>query len=166
MRAQKGQTPKTNAVRALEQKGIPYGAFEYDPEIRSAIGVAKALGVSPSQVFKTLVMVRDGGGRPLLVMVPGDLEVHPKTLAAVLGSRSVRMAAKGDAERVTGLQTGGIGALALIGRPFDVYIDASALDREQVYVNGGRRGLNLLVNVRDLVEVTGARPVSVAGRVT
>jgi Cys-tRNA(Pro)/Cys-tRNA(Cys) deacylase len=76
------------------------------------------------------------------------------------------MAAKSDAERLTGLQTGGIGALALIGKPFDVYIDASALDQEHIYVNGGRRGLNLLVSVRDLLNVTGARLVSVAGRVT
>ena len=71
------------------------------------------------------------------------------------------MAARAEAEQLTGLQTGGIGALALLHKPFDVFIDRDALGHDYIFVNGGRRGLNLRLRTNDLIEVTGARPVDV-----
>ena len=145
-------------MRALEAAGVTYEAATYDPTIGSAEGVADALGVAPSDVYKTLVMARDGGEK-LLVMVPGGREVTPRVLARAIGARSVALVPKADAERLTGLQTGGIGALALLGRKFTVLIDREALGREWIFVNGGRRGLNLRVPVADLILLTGATPV-------
>jgi Cys-tRNA(Pro)/Cys-tRNA(Cys) deacylase len=152
---------KTNAMRALEAAGVAYEAASYEPALTSAEEVAHALGVPPSEIYKTLVMVREGDEK-LLVMVPGDKEVSPKVLARSLGARSVAMVSKREAERLTGLQTGGIGALALLGRRFTVLIDRDALGREHIYVNGGRRGLNLRVPVAGLMRLTGARAVQVA----
>jgi Cys-tRNA(Pro)/Cys-tRNA(Cys) deacylase len=152
---------KTNAMRALDRRKLQYEAREYYPSITSASGVADALGVTPDEVYKTLVMMT-GGGEAILVMVPGDHEVDLKVLAHAVGARSVGMAPKAEAERLTGLQTGGIGALALLDRRFGVYIDRDALDREAIFVNGGRRGLNLRVRVRDLIDVTRAVPVQTA----
>src|SRR5690349_6580505 len=117
---------KTIAMQTLEVRGVQYEAMEYDPDIRSGEGVAQALGVPPEHVLKTLVMQPEGG-RPILVMVRSDREVAPKVLARELGVKSVRMVPKVDAERLTGLQTGGIGALALLDRRFGVYIDRDAL---------------------------------------
>ena len=69
------------------------------------------------------------------------------------------MAPHRDAERLTGLQVGGIGALALMNKPFEPCIERAALQYEWILVNGGRRGLNLRVAVDDLIRVTGARVV-------
>ena len=74
------------------------------------------------------------------------------------------MAPHRDAERLTGLQVGGIGALALMNRPFEPCIERAALDHPWVLVNGGRRGLNLKVSVDDLVRLTGARVVDAVRR--
>lgn len=153
------EAPKTNAMRALDRRKIPYEACSYSPEIKSAEGVAQELGVPASRVYKTLVMLRDGNPRPLLVMVPGDREVDMRTLAKGVGSKAVQMVPKPRAEALTGLQTGGIGALALLNKPFDVYIDREALVVDTIFVNGGRRGLNLRLAADDLIAVTGARPV-------
>lgn len=157
------ETAKTNAMRALDQRKIPYEACSYPPEIKSAEGVAQELGVLASLVYKTLVMLRDDNARPLLVMVPGDREVDMRALARGLGSKAVRMAPKARAEALTGLQTGGIGALALLNKPFDVYVDRAALSADTIFVNGGRRGLNLRLAVDDLIAVTGAHPVETTG---
>ncbi|MBV9280241.1 MAG: aminoacyl-tRNA deacylase [Chloroflexi bacterium] len=146
-------------MRLLDQRGIEYEARHYDPSITSAEGVAAALEIPAAEVFKTLVMMRDGG-KPLLVMVPGDREVRLRALAAGIGAKSVRMASKAEAERLTGLQTGGIGALALVGKPFEVYIDETALALDRILVNGGRRGLDLRLRPNDIMEVTGASPVA------
>ena len=151
---------KTNAVRLLEARRIPFEALTYDEQIHSAVTVADVLGVPPDRVYKTLVVLHEAPGhRPLLVMLPGNRELDPRSLARSIGAKAVRMAPHREAERLTGLQVGGIGALALVGRQFDVCIDRAALDHEWILVNGGRRGLNLRIGIADLIQLTGAQPV-------
>jgi len=156
----KQSVSKTNALRLLDQHQIPHEVFTYDADILSAEGVAGALGIAPELVYKTLVLLTDTD-KPLLVMVPGDKEVNLRVLARNIGARRVSMATKQQAEQLTRLQTGGIGALALVDNGFDVYLHETACALESVLVNGGRRGLNVLVPVPALIELTSARLVSV-----
>ena len=98
-------------------------------------------------------------------MIAGPAELDLRLLARSIGTKAARMAPQREAERLTGLQVGGIGALALVNRPFEPCIERAALDHEWVLVNGGRRGLNLRVGVQDLIRLTGARVVdAVASR--
>ena len=92
-------------------------------------------------------------------MVPGDREVDLKVLASSLDEKALRLAPHREAERLTGHQVGGIGALALVDRGFVPCLDRAALAHERILVNGGRRGLNLGIAVSDLVRLTGARLV-------
>ncbi len=149
---------KTNALRALDKQKVPYTALEYSPELHSAVEVAEVLGVPAEMVYKTLVVLRERG-RPLLVMIAGPRQLDPRRLARSLGEKSVHMAPQREAERLTGLQVGGIGALALLNKPFDVCLDRPALALEEILVNGGRRGLNVRLRVADLLRLTGARVV-------
>ena len=157
----KTKVDKTNAVRLLDARRVEYEALAYDPAIHSAVEVAAVLGVPPERVYKTLVVLHESapGRRPLLVMVAGDRELDLRALARSVGSKAVRMALHRDAERLTGLQVGGIGALALVGRPFEVCLDRAATEHEWILVNGGRRGLNIRIGVADLARLTNARPV-------
>ena len=156
---------KTNAIRLLDAKRVPYEALTYDAEIHSAVSVAEALGVPPERVYKTLVVLREEhGSRPLLVMVAGPDELDLRLLARSIGAKAARMAPHRDAERLTGLQVGGIGALALMNRPFERCIERAALGFEWILVNGGRRGLNLRVGVQELIRLTGARVVDAVTR--
>ncbi len=151
---------KTNAIRLLDAKRVQYEALTYDGEIHSAVSVADALGVPAEQVYKTLVVLTEPSGRkPLLVMIAGPDELDPRLVAQSIGVKSVRMAPHREAERLTGLQVGGIGALALVNKPFEPCIERAALQHAWVLVNGGRRGLNLKVGVKDLIALTGARIV-------
>ncbi len=149
---------KTNAMRFLEGHKIPYEAFAYAPEIHSATEVADVLGFPRSEVYKTLVVLREKG-KPLLVIVAGDREIDLRRLAKSVGEKSLRMATHKEAEKLTGLQVGGISALALMNRGFDVYLDRPALALEYFLVSAGRRGINLRLRVADLLKVTRARPV-------
>ena len=67
------------------------------------------------------------------------------------------MAGHDQAEKLTGLKVGGISALALLNRPFDVYIDESAASFEQIAISGGQRGVNLQLRVDNLLGLTGAQ---------
>jgi Cys-tRNA(Pro)/Cys-tRNA(Cys) deacylase len=69
------------------------------------------------------------------------------------------MASHEQAEQLTGLKVGGISALALLNRPFEVYLDESATTFAQILVSGGQRGVDLQLNVKDLLALTEARVV-------
>lgn len=156
---------KTNAMRMLEAKGIPYVAHYYSPHVHSAQGVAERLGLPIGQVFKTLVVVTDKAsakGTALLAIVPGHRELDLKKLARAAGGKRLRMATQSQAESLTGLRVGGISPLALLNKGLGVFLDASADEHSEILISAGRRGINLELAVSDLVKVTGTRlhPIS------
>jgi Cys-tRNA(Pro)/Cys-tRNA(Cys) deacylase len=149
---------KTNSMRALEARKIPYEVFTFPPEVHSASGVADAIGLPYEQVYKTLVALRPEG-KPMLIMIAGDRELDLKRVAKAVGEKKVRMASHKEAEALTGLQVGGISALALLNRPLDVFIDRPATDLSHILVSAGKRGINLRLAVDDLIQVTRARVI-------
>lgn len=155
---------KPLAVRMLERRKVPFEVFAFDAAIRDAALVARETGMPPEAVYKTLVVEQDPPkGRPYLVMMPSDSELDLKALAAALGLKKVRMASHRDAERYTGLQVGGISALALEGKGFAVHIDARALDLSHVLVSAGQRGMDVRLAVADLLAITAATPLAGIG---
>jgi len=149
---------KNNAMRMLEARGVPYETYTFPPETHSAEGVAQVVGLPASQVYKTLVVVRKQS-KPLLVMIAGDQELDLKRLATAVGEKKLRMASYKEAESLTGLEVGGISALALLNQGFDVYIDRAATRLKRVLVSAGRRGINLGMAVEDLLDVTKAKVI-------
>ena len=142
---------KNNVIRLLEQREIPYEAFELPREKLGAREVAHRLGLPPSQVFKTIVVVREGRGKPILAVVPGDREVDLKALARAVGEKKLHLPTEREAERLTGLQAGGISPLALFGRRFQIVFDATVQQWDAIHLSGGERGLNLRVPVQALL---------------
>ncbi len=162
MSKRKKRAVRSNAMRLLDARRIEYEVLTFAPGIHSAPEAAGALGLDPSVLYKTLV-VRRGRGKPLLVMVAGDRRLDLQSLAASVGEKKLSMASQREAEALTGLQVGGISALALLRRGFEICIDRAARDLAQIVVSAGRRGVNLRLSVDDLVRVTGARWVDASG---
>jgi Cys-tRNA(Pro)/Cys-tRNA(Cys) deacylase len=156
---------KLNSMRLLESRKIPYNATTYDAsrEFHSAIEAAQWLGAPVEAVYKTLAVLREPpkSGKPILVMVASHREVDLKVLAKSLGDakRKLRMATQREAESLTGLQVGGISALALLNRGFEICIDEPALALDQIHISAGQRGVDLQLAVKDLVTVTRAKTV-------
>jgi Cys-tRNA(Pro)/Cys-tRNA(Cys) deacylase len=92
-------------------------------------------------------------------MTPGDRELDLRLVARAVGAKSAHMAPQREAERLTGLKVGGISPLALLGRRFEVYLDAPGAALDELYINGGQRGINLKLFVRDLLAISGARVI-------
>ena len=149
---------KTNSMRLLESRRIAYQVHGFSPSVRSASQVAEIINASPSQVYKTLVVLR-GRGKSLLVMIAADQELDLKLLARQLGEKKLRMATHAEAEELTGLQVGGISALCLLNKGFEIYIDEPALALDDIIVSAGKRGLNLQLSAQELIRVTRARRV-------
>jgi Cys-tRNA(Pro)/Cys-tRNA(Cys) deacylase len=67
------------------------------------------------------------------------------------------MSTQKEAERLTGLQVGGISALAVPAGRFDVLIDEPARSLERVHVSAGARGMDVELAVDDLIQLTGGK---------
>jgi Cys-tRNA(Pro)/Cys-tRNA(Cys) deacylase len=160
--AKKKPGPRTNAMRLLDAHKVTYEVFTFSTNIHSAEGVAEALGLELETVYKTLV-VQPSRGKPLLVMVAGDAQIDLSALAASVGEKKLHMASHRDAEALTGLQVGGISALALLNKGFVICIDRAAQSLPQVTISAGQRGINLRLAVDDLVRITGAQWVDATG---
>ena len=63
-----------NVTRYLDAKKIPYTPHALPEEKLGAVEAAQLLNMPPTQVFKSIVAVRTGPGKPLLGVVPGDQE--------------------------------------------------------------------------------------------
>jgi Cys-tRNA(Pro)/Cys-tRNA(Cys) deacylase len=78
-------------------------------------------------------------------------------LAQVAGEKKVHLSTQREAEKITGLQVGGISPLALLNRGFQVILDASALNFDEIHISGGQRGLNLRLPTTALIDLTTAK---------
>ena len=151
-----------NITRLLDSRKIMYQAYETPAEKLSALEVAQFLDIRPDVVFKTIVVTRDKGKKPILAVIPGPGTVDLKLLAAFLGEKKVYLPSEREAEQITGLQAGGISPLALINKGFQVVIDSIAQSYSEIHVSGGQRGLNLKLSVTDLIKLTNGRVSSIS----
>jgi Cys-tRNA(Pro)/Cys-tRNA(Cys) deacylase len=154
--ARKNTSQGTPATAVLAAAGVSFKLHPYshDPAAASyGMEAAEVLGIDPARVFKTLMVEVDGKLAVGVVPVSGSLDL--KAIAAALGSKKAAMADPAAAERRTGYVLGGISPLGQ-RQPSPTVIDESALTLDTVLVSGGRRGLDIELNPRDLVRLTKA----------
>jgi len=151
-----------NVTRLLDQREIPYSAFQLPDEKLGAVEAARFLGAPPKQVYKTIVVKRIARGKAILALVPGNREVDLKALAKFLGEKKVTLCTQREAEEMTGLQAGGISPLALLNRGFEVVLDDSVRDQDQIYISGGRRGLNIRITPEAIIQLIDATVGSIS----
>ena len=146
----------TRATQALDKAGVRYTivSYDYDPAAeRIGLQAAEALGADPHSVIKTLMARVDG--KPVCVMLSSTAEVSMKRLATAIGGKAAEMMPPVNAERMTGYRIGGVSPFGQL-RKVPFVIDRAALGHEQVYLNAGQRGLQLLIDPADAIRVLGA----------
>ncbi len=158
-----GRSPKTLAMRVLEGHGIPYEPLYYDViDHLSAAEVAVAVGLPPEQTFKTLVVLpATPGGKPVLALLPADAQLDLKKLAAAAGEKKMQMALQREAERLTGLEKGGISPLALLDKGWPVFVDETVILFDRIEMSAGKKGVGVLVPVEPVLALLGAVVVEV-----
>jgi Cys-tRNA(Pro) deacylase len=135
----KSTVPTTAAVRFLRQKNIPFKEHQYRYEDRGGTKVGAAeLGFPEHVLIKTLVMQTDRK-EVLLVLMHGDCEVSTKSLARLLGVKSVETCDEKTAGRNTGYVFGGTSPFGT-RMPLPVYVEKSIFGLPFILINGGKRG--------------------------
>ena len=147
---------KTNAMRALESAGVEYTAHEYMPDDGAidGISVAKKIGRSAEQVFKTLVA--QGASREYYVFViPVAMELDLKAAARAVGEKSVEMIKVADINKVTGYIRGGCSPIGM-KKQFRTVIDSSCILQETIIVSAGKIGHQIELKPDDLAAMISA----------
>lgn len=147
---------KTNAVRLLDEAGVAYrlASYDVDESDLSAETVARKIGLSPAQVFKTLAVRGDKSGI-LLVLGAADAELDLKALAAASGNKGCGLLPLKEVHPVTGYVRGGVSPLGTRKR-LPVYLDRGALAHDEISISAGVRGTQILLAPTDLVRVAQA----------
>jgi Cys-tRNA(Pro)/Cys-tRNA(Cys) deacylase len=151
-----------NVIRFLDNRKVPYSVFELPQEKLGGEECARLLNAPPEIIFKSIVILRKGSGKPILAVVPGNQEVDLKKLAKAVGEKKVTPSTQKEAENITKLQAGGISPLALINRGFEIVIHRSVQDFKLVHVSGGELGVNIRLSSNDLIDLTRAKVADIS----
>ncbi|MEM6289967.1 MAG: Cys-tRNA(Pro) deacylase [Myxococcota bacterium] len=146
------KVPVTAAVRALRAAKVSFEPRLYDyVEHGGTERSAAELGIEEHAVIKTIVLETDEKA-PLIVLMHGDQRVSGKTMARLLGVKTVRPCEPSVATKHTGYLVGGTSPFGT-KKAVPVYMQASIADLERVVINGGKRGFLVELDPRDLVAV-------------
>ncbi len=159
--AKKEHVSETPATQFLRKHQAAFADHPYPYEEKGGTSVsARALGVDEHSVIKTLVM-QDEAAKPLIVLMHGDRKVSTKNLARAIGCKSIEPCKPEVAQRHSGYQVGGTSPFGT-RKAMPVYIEASILELETIYINGGRRGYLVALDPRVAAELVQAQPVHCA----
>ena len=154
----------TPAMAQLERLGVPFTIHEYHHNADHmdqgyGIEAAKKLGLDPRTVYKTLMA--DTGKERVIGIVPVTGHLNLKHLAAAVGAKKARMADKAQAERESGYVLGGMSPFGQRTAHITV-LDQGALEFDTIMVSGGKRGISLGLDPRDLIRVLKAKTAPLA----
>lgn len=146
---------KTNAMRMLDKQKIPY-SFVIHPveEFHNGLESAEVLGVKPDIVFKTIVTVSNNNNY-FVFCLPVDQSLDLKKCARLVKVKSLSLLDLKYLLNLTGYVRGGCSPIGM-KKAFPVILDQSILDKEEIYISGGRVDTKLLIESVDLIKVTNA----------
>jgi Cys-tRNA(Pro) deacylase len=142
----------TPALAAAEAAGLAHRVIRHGP-VGSLAEAARARGVAPADVVKTLV-VRRGEDDFLFVLVPGDRVISWPKLREALGVSRLSMPDAKVARQATGYERGTITPLGSV-RPWPVIADERVRGRE-ITLGAGEHGLALAVDADEILQALNA----------
>jgi Cys-tRNA(Pro)/Cys-tRNA(Cys) deacylase len=147
---------KTNAMRILDGQKVDYEMLTYestDGQI-DGVSVAKKIGKPVEEVFKTLVA--QGTSKAIFVfIIPVEAELDLKKAAKAAGEKKVEMIPVKDIQKHTGYIRGGCSPVGM-KKEYPTFLDKNAKAIPTIIVSGGKIGLQMVLAVESLQQVTNA----------
>ena len=153
---------KTNVMRTLEQKKIPYTAHSYPhgEEAVDGVQVAQLIGRPAEQVFKTLVAV-GASKKNYVFVIPADHALDLKKAAKAVGEKSIAMLKVSELLGLTGYVRGGCSPIGM-KKLFPTFIHESCLAQDAIIVSAGKIGQQVEVTPDALLKLVRGRTADVA----
>ncbi len=142
---------KTNAMRMLDRAKIKYEVKEYlyEEDDLSGIHIADENHIPVNQLFKTILLKGDKSGY-LVACLEADKEIDLKKISKLSNNKSTELVPVKDLEKITGYIRGGCSPIGM-KKVFPTFSTLSMADNEIIYVSAGQRGLQIVINPKDLI---------------
>ena len=151
----KNKEEKTNVMRTLEQKKIPYTAFSYDPNgPLDGVSGARSLGQDPASVFKTLV-TKGAGGAYYVFDIPVAENLDLKKAARAVGEKSIVMLPQKELLPLTGYVHGGCSPVGM-KKLFPTVFHETAASLPVIMVSAGKLGHQIACDPKALLALVRA----------
>ena len=150
---------KTNAVRLVEQSGIPCREcfYAFDEKDLSGMHAAQAIDLPPEQVFKTLVARGEKTGINVFC-IPVCCELDLKKAAKAAGDKNMELVAVKDLLGLTGYIRGGCSPVGMKKR-YPTFLDETCVLWEEIAVSAGARGHQMILPPEALTRLVGGKVV-------
>ena len=137
---------KTNAVRLVQQAGIPCREeyYAFDENDLNGMHAARAIGLPPDQVFKTLVARGERTGIHVFC-IPVCCELDLKKAAKAAGDKKIDLVPVKELLSLTGYIRGGCSPVGM-KKSYPTHIEESALLFDKIAVSAGARGHQMILN--------------------
>ncbi len=147
--AKKGEK-KTNAMRFLDREKCSYRVHRYESETAmDGVSVAAAIGKDVQDVYKTLV-AKGHSGKIYVYVIPVHAELDLKKAAVAAQEKNIEMVHVKELKELTGYVRGGCSPIGM-KKTYETFVDASAQQRRHIVVSGGRIGVQVELNIEDLI---------------
>ena len=159
MKHKKEKIVKTNALRRLDKQKIPYTihTYEWSEDKSGGLGAAEKLPELADRVFKTIVL--KGKSKNLYVcVIHGEAHLDLKKVAKACGEKNIDLLPLSELEKETGYIRGGCSPVGM-KKLFRTFFDKEVEKFEKIMVSAGRRGLQMEVETKKLIEVVKANIV-------
>lgn len=152
---------KTNAVRLVQQAGIPCreGFYEFDEHDLNGNHAAEAMGMPGEQVFKTLVARGERKGIHVFC-IPVCCELDLKKAAKAAGDKNMELIPVKELLGITGYIRGGCSPVGM-KKKYPTFIDETCQLFDEIAVSAGARGHQMIVPPEDLARLVGAELVDI-----
>ena len=141
--------PVTQAIRFLRSHNVAFEPRLYEYEERGGTAhSAECLGVDEHHVIKTIVCENEKK-QGMIVLMHGDKHISTRQLARDLGMKHIDAADPKQANKWTGYLVGGTSPFGT-KTVLPVYVEASILALDTIYINGGKRGFLVVMQAADL----------------
>ena len=156
----KNKEEKTNVMRTLEQKKIPYTAFSYDPNGPiDGVSVAAETGLDAASVFKTLV-TKGASGAYYVFDIPVAENLDLKKAAKAVGEKSIAMLPQKELLPLTGYVHGGCSPVGM-KKQFPTVFHETVNELALIAVSAGKIGHQVQVKPADLLALLRAKTADV-----
>lgn len=147
---------KTNVMRLLEQKKVPYESHSYEPDATmTGEEIAALLNEPADHVFKTLVTQGKSNAYYVFV-IPVAAELDLKKAAKAAGEKAISMIKQKDLLPLTGYVHGGCSPIGM-KKPFPTFVHESAQGIEKIFVSAGKVGFQIELAPADLFKAANCK---------
>lgn len=152
---------KTNVMRILDQKKVPYREYHVETEVAlSAAELADALKVDVRKVYKTLV-TQAKSKKYYVFMLRADEQLDLKKAAKAANEKSIDMIPQKDLLPLTGYVHGGCSPIGM-KKAFPTYISASVNEVDSFLFSAGKIGYQVEMQLQDLQKVIRVQTAEIA----